>query len=427
MRVEISQKNLAIPLGIVWLAALAVGLVGVSQRLLSGHELANYTSSIPWGLWVAAYVYFVGLSAGSFLLSALIYVFGLKRLEPIGKLALFTALVSLLAALLTIWLDIGHMERFYYVFTRGNSVSMMAWMVWLYTAYFIVLSIEFWFAIRADLVETAPEPGMKGRLACLLLGRFGRAFGPSPLIARSEPHNREADMRVVRVLGAIGVPLAIAFHGGVGALFGVVGARGFWNAPLYPLLFIVGALVSGGGLLTFITAFFLPNRGSKEHRDMVTYLGQITLGLLAVYLIMVWAEFSITWYADIPAESKPLYQVLGGPYPWVFWVFQVALGAVVPIAMMTMRPRSVFWVGTAAFLIAACFLATRLNIVIPGLIEPQLKGLDTAYTDSRLSYDYFPSLMEWLVLIFIGAFASGLFYAGFRSLPLVGGRKEVQS
>jgi molybdopterin-containing oxidoreductase family membrane subunit len=232
-------------------------------------------------------------------------------------------------------------------------------------------------------------------------------------------------MRVVRLLGAIGVPLAIAFHGGVGALFGVVGARGFWNAPLYPLLFIVGALLSGGGLLTFITAFFWPDRGSKEHRGMVTYLGQITLGLLAVYLIMVWAEYSITWYSDIPAASRPLYQVLGGPYPWVFWVFQVGLGAVVPIAMMTVRPNSVPWVGIASFLIAATFLATRLNIVIPGLVEPQLAGLETAYTDSRLSFDYFPSLMEWLVFIFILAFGSGLFYAGFRALPLIDRGKEV--
>src|SRR3990172_9218353 len=99
MRVEITSKQAAaIPLGLVWLAALAVGLVGVAQRLLTGHELAGYTSNIPWGLWVAAYVYFVGLSAGAFLISALIYVFGLRRLEPIGKLALFTALVSLLAA-----------------------------------------------------------------------------------------------------------------------------------------------------------------------------------------------------------------------------------------------------------------------------------------------------------------------------------------
>src|SRR3990172_8937558 len=195
MRVETSQRNLAIPFGVVWLAALAVGLVGVSQRLLSGHELANYTSSIPWGLWVAAYVYFVGLSAGSFLLSSLIYVFGLRRLEPIGKLALFTALVSLLAALLTIWLDIGHMERFYYVFTRGNPSSMMAWMVWLYTTYFILLTIEFWFAMRADLVEVAGEPGFKGRLASLLLGRFRDAFGGRPTLPLAERYDRQKDMR----------------------------------------------------------------------------------------------------------------------------------------------------------------------------------------------------------------------------------------
>jgi len=65
--------------------------------------------------------------------------------------------------------------------------------------------------------------------------------------------------------------------------------------------------------------------------------------------------------------------------------------------------------------------------VIPGLVNPQLEGLDTAYTDSRLSYDYFPSLMEWLVLIFIGTFATGLFYAGFRALPLIGKSKEVTS
>lgn len=427
MRVEISQRNLAIPLGMLWLAALAVGLVGVAQRLLTGHELSNYTSSIPWGLWIAAYVYFVGLSAGAFLLSSMIYVFGLRRLEPIGKLALFTALVSLMAALLTIWLDLGHMERFYFVFTRGNAGSMMAWIVWLYTAYFVLLTVELWFAMRGDLMEVAGEPGLRGRFASLLLGRFREAFGERQVLPLSEPYSRASDMRMVRLLGAMGVPLAIAFHGGVGALFGVVGARAFWNAPLVPLLFIVGALVSGGGLLTFITAFFWPDRGSEKHRDMVIYLGQITLGLLAVYLIMVWAEYSITFYADIPAESEVLYQVLGGPYPWVFWVFQVGLGAVVPIAMMTMRPRSVPWVGIAAFLIAATFLATRLNIVIPGLIEPQLVGLDTAYVESRLSYDYFPSLMEWFVLIFVGAFTTGLFYAGFRALPLIGRGKEGSS
>lgn len=236
MRIEIASKPVAIPLGVLWVVALGAGLVGVGLRLATGHELANYTSSIPWGLWVAAYVYLVGLSAGAFLLSALIYVFGIKRLEPIGKLALFTALVSLVAALITIWLDIGHMERFYEVFTRGNPVSMMAWMVWLYTAYTILLTTELWFAMRGDLVAWSCEPGVRGRLSCLLLGRFGDALGTRQALPTPAEHDSSGDMRVVRVLGALGVPLAIAFHGGVGALFGVVGARGFWNAPIYPLL-----------------------------------------------------------------------------------------------------------------------------------------------------------------------------------------------
>ena len=417
MRAEVLPRNVALPLGFVWAAALVAGLVGVVLRVLTGHELAGYTSSIPWGLWISAYVYLVGLSVGMFLLVAVANVFAIERLERFTKLALFAAIVLLLSGLMMIWLDLGHMTRFYKVYTSGNPSSMMAWMVWGYSTYMALLLVTLWFVMRRDLVEWSAESGLRGRLSAMLtLGRHDVSAGAV-----------NADRRMARALFLIGVPLTIATIGGSGALFGVVGGRQFWNAPLMPIRFITAALTSGAALLAFLAALLGPDRGSSEHRNTIQLLGRITLGLLTFYLVLVWAEYSITLYADIPASSEPAYQVLGGPYPWVFWVFQVALGAVVPIAMMTMRPRSVFWVGTAAFLIAACFLATRLNIVIPGLVEPQLEGLDTAYTDSRLSYDYFPSLMEWLVLIFIGAFASGLFYAGFRSLPLVGGRKEVQS
>jgi molybdopterin-containing oxidoreductase family membrane subunit len=428
MRVEISQKNLVVPLGILWLAALAVGSVGLAQRLLTGHELANYTSAIPWGLWVALYVNFISVSAGAFLLSSLVYVFGMRGLERVAKLGLFTALVSLLTALLFIWLDNGHVARFYFVFTRGNPVSMMAWMVWLYTAYFVLLVVELWFAMRGDLMETAAEEtGIKGRVASLLLGRFREAFGERHPLPLSELHDREKDMRVVRVLGAIGIPLAIGFHGGVGALFGVVGAREFWNAPIVPIMFIVAALTSGGALLTAVVAFFWPDRSSAEYRKMLNLLARITIGLLSLYFILLWSEYSITFYADIPAASEPLYKVLGGPYPWVFWVFQVAIGAAIPFTLFLINQgRSAFVTGVASSAIMLGFVANRLNVVIPGLVEPQIEGLDTAYTGARLSFDYFPSLMEWLVVIFISAVTVAMFYVGYRLLPLVT-KREVSS
>jgi len=215
-------RPLTVALGAVWALAFAAGLCGVAQRLALGHEAANYGSYIPWGLWVAQYIYFVGLSAGAFLLSSLVYVFGVRRLERIGKLALWTALVTLLCALLVIWLDLGHPLHFWKVYTNPQPTSMMAWMVWLYTAYFLLVLAELWFATRADLVVWSNRPGLLGALTRAL------AFGTHDI----SPRTLACDRQVLRVLGTLGVPLAIAFHGGVGALFGVVGARPCWDSAL---------------------------------------------------------------------------------------------------------------------------------------------------------------------------------------------------
>lgn len=392
----------------LWLVALGFGLAGVYLRLTTGHELAGYGSYIPWGLWVAAYVYFIGLSAGAFLISALVYVFDVRQLERVGKLALFTALVTLFMALLTIWFDIGHMERFWEVYVYGNRVSMMAWMVWLYTAYFVLITAENWFALRSDLSRMAFESGLRGAVGRLL------TFGRPDVSAEAA----ERDRAVLRVLGTVGVPLAVAFHGGVGALFGVLAARPFWNASIFPIAFITGALASGGALLTAVVAFFWPDRGTEAHRDLVTYLGRMVLGLLAAYLLLEWAEFSIGLYSDIPSESEPYLQILIGPYWWVFWFVHILAGAAIPLALLLARPRSTLWVGAGAALIAVTFIAVRLNVVIPGLIVPELEGLDRAFVDRRLSFEYFPSVLEWLVLVFVASVGVALFYAGSKVLPL---------
>lgn len=47
----------------LWLAALVVGGAGVIGRLTDGHRLVGYSNYVPWGLWVAAYIHFIGRSA----------------------------------------------------------------------------------------------------------------------------------------------------------------------------------------------------------------------------------------------------------------------------------------------------------------------------------------------------------------------------
>ncbi|MCL4371157.1 MAG: polysulfide reductase NrfD, partial [Chloroflexi bacterium] len=84
------------------IVAFLVGSVGLYDRIANGMTGQNVGSYITWGLQVATYIYLIGLSAGAFLLSTLVYVFNVKQLEKTGKLALFTALALLVAAMFAI-------------------------------------------------------------------------------------------------------------------------------------------------------------------------------------------------------------------------------------------------------------------------------------------------------------------------------------
>ncbi|MDE3193124.1 MAG: polysulfide reductase NrfD, partial [Chloroflexota bacterium] len=374
----------------VWLLAAIVGGYAIAQRLLLGERLTAYSSYIPWGLWVAAYIFFIGLSAGAFLLSSVVYVFGIRRFERIGPLALFVAIVTLAMALLSILFDLGHMERFWEVYVRPQVRSMMAWMVWLYTIYFVLLIVELAIALRR------------------------RTAGRSPA-------QLKRDDRILLVLGSIGVPLAVAFHGGVGALFATLVAREYWNTALFPILFLSGALLSGSALLLAIVVFLWPRRDAVW-RGVVGDLARIVVGLVLLELLIEFAEFTVPAWYQVGPQSSLIGYVLFGPYWYVFWAVYGVFGVVVPLVLLTRRDP--FLQGLGAALVALTFFAVRLNLVIPGLVTPELRGLERAYLDpvgGRLSYAYFPSLFEWQVTLGVVAIGVALYYLGQRVLPLTTG------
>lgn len=392
----------------LWIVLAFLGVSGILERLINGHHSANYGSYVVWGLWVSSYIYFVGLSAGAFLLSSMIYVGGIKKLERLGKISLFTAIITLFMALFSIWMDLGSMWRFYRVFTNPNFSSVMAWMIWLYTTYFLVLLIEFWLATRADLAAWANRDGLRGWLGRTL------SFSKKPLT----PSQIENSHRWLKMLGAFGVPLAIMFHGGVGALFGTVSARSYWHTPLVPVLFLTGALVSGGALMTFVFGTFWTKK-DEEHRETVRFLGRIVISILLFDLMLEWAEFSIPMWYGIGSEYFLMKEILFGHYWYVFWIFHILIGSLIPMYLVFKKGNQVWANATAGFLIAITFLAVRLNIVIPGLIEPNLRLLETSFSDRRLKFTYLPSFFEWQILFFIVAIGIAVFYFGYHYLPLM--------
>lgn len=408
------QRNPVVILGFVlWVAMLAFGLQGFVERMQSDALFSDLQSWMPWGLWVASYIWFIGLSAGSFLLSTLVYVFGLKRLERVGKLALVVALITLIMAMMMIAFDVGHMSRLFEIYYRPQFHSMMAWMGWLYGAYFLLLVFETYFVLHADFVNGRALAGGQGAVARFL--SFGRRESLTERDLRR-------DRRIVGVLATIGIPLAFAFHGGVGALFGTVDARDVWHTGLYPIIFLTGAFLTGGALFTSIFAFFWPNQDGAW-REIVLTLAKIVLVLLLFDVLLEWADLSIPLWYGIGPEVAELKYMMFGPFWWSFWGVSLTAGVIVPLLLLTIgrnSPKAISWAGV---LIVVSYLATRVNLVVPGLQSPELPNLQYSYHDGRLLYHYVPTWSEWELVLFVCALGIALLVIAARVLPTIMGRE----
>lgn len=352
------------PWAIVWVVAFAAGLCGLFLRFTGGHAAAGYGSAIPWGLWVALYSMLSSMAAGLYIISALPVLFGVKSLEPIVKPALWASLAALVGGLLSIGLDLGHMFRAWEVFTRPNTSSVMALLVWLYTIFGILLLLQ---------------------LTALRCGTS------------------------IRKHAWVGLPLAVAMAGAGGALYATAGSRIYWHSGFLPILVIVGGLLTGSALLTLLSGL-----ESRRVETATVMLGRTTLVLLVVDLILEWAEYSIGLYGGDVAATEATRLVLFGPYAWVFWGVHLFVGSVIPLVLLAVRPQKRNSLLLSGLLVVGTYLSVRLSIVIPGLAIPQLAGLETAYMEPGLSYSYVPTLMEWLVALFAVSTAILIYTLGYR-------------
>lgn len=370
----------------LWIAGvlgLLIGGIGLYQRLAHGLRLTDLGSFVPWGLWVAAYEYFVWLEVGSLLVfTLLVYVFRWNTVLPgMARMLYLTALVILGMALILIGLDLGHPFRAWHVLVYPQWGSLMTWMIWLHMVYMIVLLAKLVIELRGH------SPALK---------RLGAG------------------------LSYLSLPLGIALVVVAGSVFGVVIGRPAWQGSMLPIYFLLSSLVAGTGLLTFQFVWFWAGPREAEYRATARHLGGLLLGLLLVGLVTAALGGLVILYPGVPAQATALELTLFGPFWWVFWVFHIGLGIVLPIGLLLTRRGEPRWIGAAAGLLILTFIAVPLNIVIPPqlVVEVVEKGLVIAYQGPGLSPSYFPSLSEWLLTLFALAFGFLVFMAGYRLLWL---------
>ncbi|WP_121639606.1 NrfD/PsrC family molybdoenzyme membrane anchor subunit [Virgibacillus sp. Bac330] len=381
----------------------AIGAYFIVERLWLGLTTTNLSSITPWGAWIAFYIFFVGLSAGSFLLSTMIFVFGMERYEKVGKMALFTAIVCMIVALTFVLMDLGRPERAFSALIHWNVTSILAWEMRFYVIYITLLTVELYVAMRADFVRLAAYNSLKGKIARLL------TFKNSTI----NDYTKKRDHRWMKILGTIGIPLAIlGVHGGTGAIFAVVSARSSWNSGIFPIIFVVSAMVSGTALLLAI--YIIRSKALKQPIDqgMVIGLAKVMIAFLFIDLLLQFYDYLVALYSLADSHLLSLQTMMRSSYSWSFWGIQVFLGSVVPIFLVYYKKtaKNINALLIAAILVVIGIIGVRFNIVVPSQIVPIMEGMPAG--------DYYPTYNEWLVSVGIVAMGLLIFTIADRLLPL---------
>jgi predicted membrane protein len=313
--------------------------------------------------------------------SALYYVFGVQALRPIARYSLASTLVFLAFTPIPLLVHLGDPLQGLNILLTPSFTSAKAGFGFIIGLFALVVLLQAWFAFRSDLIQKARAGGVMGGLARVLcLGNTTESAA-----------TRRADERLIRILGGIGIPLAVLLHGYVGFLFGSVKANPWWSTPLMFVIFVFSAIVSGMAVLTFHYVLVSWINRWPIDRTCLHTLGRYLWGFMIVAVGLELLELLSIAYQQTAAWT--LLRRLINERLWVSYVvLQFLVFSLVPFfllmanALLRLRER----ISTLAIWVAAGFLLgqvllMRWNVIIGGqLLSKSQRGL----------MEYFPRFWE---------------------------------
>lgn len=308
-------------------ALILFGLAGAANIFIHGEHAMGTTNKIPWGILIAGYEYFVGISTGLLLVAALGYIFHVKAIIPIGKSLLMFAIFSLVSGFAILLVELGNPLNFIHYFLTPNFTSPIWWMAPLYGIYLMLLVSLTVFVVRGN----------------------------------------QSLIRPVAIMTAASAVVALVC---IGFLFGFIIARPYWNGPISPLYFILTSVFSGIAMASII-AYLHERQKKSENLETVKFLRTLSLSIMGVMVIIYIGKTFVGLYGQVPGKYESLLALLTGPLSFNYWILEISLAIVIPFVLIASAQKlSSMKLGLAGLLSLTGIFFMRFNMVIAGQITP---------------------------------------------------------
>jgi len=368
--------QLAALLGLFILAA-AASILYVEHH---GHIVTGMNNEIVWGLPHVFAIFLIVAASGALNVASIASVFGKTPYKPMARLSGLLALSLLAGGLAVLVLDLGRPDRLIVAMTTYNFKSIFAWNILLYNGFFVIVGAYLYVQM-----------------------------------ARSMPYS------VIRVAGTVAFLWRLVLTTGTGSIFGWLVARSAYDAAVMAPLFIVMSF--SFGLAVFILVLSLITRLTDRSLGpkLIARMGRL-LGIFAGLVLYFTAVQHLTnLYAAEHGSVEAFILRDGGIYTQLFWVGQVIIGGLIPIALVfhpTGGAKPASTIVASALVIAGGF--SQLYVILIGGQAFPLEifpGFDvsSSFSDGVVNA-YSPSYLE--LLLGLGGVALALAITGFGMMVL---------
>ena len=389
-------------------AIVAWGTAAFTYQMMTDMSVTGLDRPVMWGLYIANFVFWVGLSHSGTMVSAILRLSQANWRRPILRAAEAMTVFSITVAGLFPIIHLGRNWVVYFFIPypnqRGiwpNFRSALLWDATAITTYIIGSSLFLYLGMLPDLaVVRDRSTGWKKKVyAVLAMGWRGTA--------REWVIFRQAST----LMAALIIPVAVSVHSIVAWDFAVTIIPG-WHSTIFPPYFVAGAIYSGFAMVLVLA---IPLRAMYGLEDLITmrHLDNMAKVMLATGEIVAYSyvfEAFIAWYSGNPYEMFAMWNRMTGPYAPTYWLL-IFCNLVFPQLLWWKKIRTnIVWLFVMSLDVLLGMWLERYVIIVVSLSRD--------YVPSAWGY-YWPTI--WDVATYVGTI--GLFFFLFflfiRSMPMI--------
>lgn len=320
-------------INVLW--ALVIG--GVVSLLLSFYSLPP---AIAWGMFYTNVIFWMGLSAGGVAFVAILQIVKAKWSAPVRRIAEAHVSYFFFGYLLFLCSYFG--RRYLFPWSLHNEEHGRGlWMDidFVYLRYAILLGILFVVMLRFVRLSLRGDVGLVRERSEPKSKWFNFSYN---MLVKNWRGSAEEIPDIHRKL-SLYAPIVVLLYSFVYSLFVfdmVMSMDGAWYSNL------IGAFVSVGNIYlailgtTFLVVYF--SKKSPAYERTLTAqqfwdLGKLSFGFCMIWAYLVFAQFLVTWYGNLPEETQ--WMILRTrEYPWkgLAWTC-FALCFVIPFILLLSR------------------------------------------------------------------------------------------